>query len=136
MTEELEVAAQIAAAFDGIGIAYFIGGSLASSIQGDPRATNDIDLFFARDEPFDREELARRRSVSIEGKTLMVKTPEDTVLRKLVWYRAGSEISERQWKDVLGVLRQSGALLDRAYLDAWAARLGVDDLLARAWAAI
>jgi hypothetical protein len=61
-----------------------------------------------------------------------VKTPEDTILRKLLWYEGGGAVSDRQWRDVLGVLRVSGAMLDDRYLDDWAARLGVDALLGRA----
>jgi hypothetical protein len=63
---------------------------------------------------------------------VVVKSPEDTVLRKLLWYREGDGISDRQWNDVIGVLRAQGARLDRDYLERWAAELGVADLLARA----
>jgi hypothetical protein len=63
-----------------------------------------------------------------------VKSPEDTLLRKLAWYRLGGEVSERQWNDVLGVLRAQGARLDLAHLHAWGETLGVADLLARALA--
>jgi hypothetical protein len=61
-----------------------------------------------------------------------VKSPEDTILRKLLWYREGGEVSGKQWRDVVEVLRVSGPELDPAYLDAWASRLGVVALLARA----
>ncbi len=62
----------------------------------------------------------------------MFKTPEDTILRKLQWYRAGGEVSEQQWRDVLGVLAVCHARLDDDYLDRWAASLELTDLLARA----
>jgi hypothetical protein len=62
----------------------------------------------------------------------MVKSAEDTVLRKLLWYREGGGVSERQWRDVAEVLRVSGATMERGYLDDWARRLGITDLLARA----
>jgi hypothetical protein len=48
------------------------------------------------------------------------------ILRKL------DEISERQWLDVLGVLRVQGDALDRDYLSRWAEDLGLSDLLERA----
>ena len=62
----------------------------------------------------------------------MVKTAEDTILRKLQWYRSGGEVSERQWRDVLGVLATVGENLDRGHLQRWAAKLSVADLLERA----
>ena len=44
----------------------------------------------------------------------------------------GGEISDRQWGDILGVLRVQGEKLDNAYLDHWASELNVKDLLDRA----
>jgi hypothetical protein len=57
---------------------------------------------------------------------------EDTILAKLEWFRRGGETSQRQWGDVLGVLRASEAVLDQAYLRLGAGELGVEDLLERA----
>ncbi len=45
----------------------------------------------------------------------------------------GEHVSERQWLDVLGVLKVQSTDLDQVYLDEWAAQLGVSDLLARAY---
>jgi hypothetical protein len=53
------------------------------------------------------------------------------VLAKLQWYRAGGGVSDRQWTDVLGVLKVQGATLDRAYLEEWARELGLMELLRR-----
>ncbi len=44
MEDVLDVARIVAAAIDSVGGEYFIGGSVASSLQGEPRATNDIDI--------------------------------------------------------------------------------------------
>jgi hypothetical protein len=41
--DALDVAMRVAAAIESVGGSYFIGGSVASSIQGEPRATNDVD---------------------------------------------------------------------------------------------
>ena len=61
-----------------------------------------------------------------------VASPEDTILAKLEWYRLGDEISDRQWRDILGVLAVQGDRLDFAYMRQWAATLDVSDLLERA----
>lgn len=54
------------------------------------------------------------------------------MLAKLHWFRAGGETSDRQWSDILGIIRTQGSRLDRSYLDEWAVQLGVLDLLAKA----
>jgi hypothetical protein len=94
-----------------------------------------IDVFVSRDRPFDRRAFERSRPAPIEapdGVVLPVSSAEDIVLAKLEWYRRGGEMSERQWTDVIGVLRASRDALDLAYLEAGSAELGVSDLLERA----
>ena len=54
------------------------------------------------------------------------------ILVKLDWYRMGDELSERQWRDVIGVLKVQAERLDLDYLRQWAQELGVSDLLERA----
>src|SRR6185436_1535696 len=58
-----------------------------------------------------------------------VTSVEDTILAKLRWYQMGQ--SGRQWEDLLGILAVSGKNLDRAYLDEWAQKLNVTELLDR-----
>jgi hypothetical protein len=94
-----------------------------------------VDIFVSKDRPFDRQQLNRRQRWIADpdsGRTIYVVTPEDTVLTKLAWYRLGGEISDRQWRDVLGVLAVQGDRLDFAYMRQWAATLDVIDLLERA----
>jgi hypothetical protein len=43
----------------------------------------------------------------------------------------GGEVSERQWRDVLGVLKTRAGDLDLNYLWKWAGELHVGDLLER-----
>jgi hypothetical protein len=96
-----------------------------------------VDVFVSRDRPFDRRAMERARSAPSETpgeRALPLASAEDTVLAKLEWFRRGGEVSERQWTDVHGVQRASGASLDRRYLGEGASELGVSDLLARALA--
>lgn len=96
-----------------------------------------IDIFLPGARPFDRQQLDRRISQPIGRRTadrLWILTPEDIILAKLEWFRRGGEVSERQWRDVLGVIMAQSPALDVGYLREWAAALQVGDLLARALA--
>ena len=94
-----------------------------------------IDLFPRGAGAFDRLEFARHRLERLQDdppRELYVKSPEDTVLRKLQWYRMGGMTSDRQWNDILGVLKTQGSGIDIEYLRHWAAELELADLLDRA----
>ena len=85
-----------------------------------------LDFFALKNRPYDRVALDRR---SREIPAFMAA--EDVLLGKLEWYRAGDETSERQWGDVLGILRTAPAF-DLEYARHWANEIGVLDLLERA----
>ena len=92
-----------------------------------------IDVILLRDRPFSRGELARAVDMPLpSGRMVKVASAEDTLLAKLEWFRKGGEVSERQWRDVRGILKAQRATLAIDYLHEWAAKLQVDDLLARA----
>ena len=183
--EALDLLGRIASLLDRLAIPYLVGGSVASTLFGEPRGTRDVDLvielradqieplasalepdyyvsrsamaeavrdrrsfnavdpnsgmkidFFVRgDSDFDREEFARRRREALvpgEPATVWVKTPEDSVLRKLLWFRDGMGVSSAQWRDVIGILATRRDRLDHVHLDLWATRLGLVELLQRA----
>jgi len=167
------------AALEAAGVGYVLTGSLVSSLQGEPRATHDVDIvievvldavkelasafgtpryhfdelaaraamrergmfnlldtttgdkvdFWAlTDSEFDASRFARRIGTDAFGPLVYVTTPEDTILQKLRWAR-DSGGSERQLRDAVGVFELQGEALDMGYLEDWADRLGVSDLL-------
>jgi hypothetical protein len=75
-------------------------------------------------------QLARGAYPDIERLDL-VHSPEDVLLHKLRGYRMG-EVSDSQWRDVMGIIRTQGDRLDRDYLTANAPILGVERELERA----
>lgn len=189
LPDPIGVAVSFCALLDRLGIPYVIGGSFASSVHGEPRSTNDIDVvadlrvelvpalvealgpdyyvsldaareavlaegtfnvihvqggikidvFVAGEDPFNQERLRHREPVrpgTDAGPTLYVDIAEHSIVRKLEWFRRGEESSERQWRDVLAMLRVQGDRLDQSRLRRWATQLGVSDLLVRARAAV
>lgn len=94
-----------------------------------------VDIFVCKPRAFDGMQLERRRTTVIATdpeRSIYVASPEDTVLSKLEWYRMGGEVSDRQWRDILGVLKVRAGELDLDYLRKWAWELQVTDLLERA----
>ncbi len=180
--EALAVAMEVVQALAELGVEYLVGGSLASSVHGIPRASQDadlvvdlrpehvaplvaklraafyidderardavrrrtsfnvihlgtmfkIDLFVLKDEPLAREEMRRRQRLDLPSGTLEIASPEDTILQKLLWYRLGSGVSERHWRDALGILKVKRGTLDLEYLRHWAEQMAIGDLLEEA----
>ena len=185
LSEPLAVVARLADVLDQINVRYVVAGSLASSVYGIPRVTQNVDLvadlkihqagafadllgedfyvdvdmitdtierrasfnvvhlasmfkadvFISQDDLWSVEELLRAREETFDVAeklvTIRFASPEDTLLHKLIWYRMGNEISDRQWSDVVGVLKVQGQDLDYQYLRHWAELLDVAALLAR-----
>lgn len=92
-----------------------------------------VDVFVLTDDPLDRRQITRREAVELDtGDMIWVGAPDDQVLRKLFWFRAGGHVSDRQWRDVISILTVQGERIDRAELQRTASELGLGDLVARA----
>lgn len=63
--------------------------------------------------------------LDVLGTRLYVATVEDTIVAKLEWAEAGGG-SERQLEDVRALVELAGDSLDRAYVESWIARLGLE----------
>lgn len=88
-----------------------------------------VDLILCKERPFSRSEFERRIRVDLGGLAVWMATAEDTIVAKLEWAKAGE--SERQLRDVEGILAVAGDRLDRAYLEGWIGELGLRDSWAR-----
>lgn len=84
-----------------------------------------VDFIIPAFDEFHIEEFARRKAVDVEGLQLWIVSPEDIVLAKLLWAKAGE--SERQIEDAATVLRIQGSKLDVAYLESWARKLQIEE---------
>ncbi len=185
LTDPISLALDVAEILNALDIPYLIGGSVASTLMGEMRATEDVDIvadikiekvvrlmqslqprfyvsedavqdavrhkrsfnlidneslgkvdiFILKDQPFPQIEFQRRRSRLVRqnpDQMLVLPTPEDIILQKLTWYRMTKNESQRQWRDVLGVLKLQGDRLDFEYLQKWALELELSDLLGTA----
>jgi len=86
-----------------------------------------IDVILPKRTPYDRIQFSRREPHAIvEGRDAYFASPEDVILYKMFYFREGG--SDRHVRDILGMLSVSAGVLDRSYIDDWAARLGLGDI--------
>lgn len=98
-----------------------------------------VDIFMLKGDSLSRAEMDRRVFQLVgesDGVRLPVASPEDIILQKLDWYRKGDRVSDRQWRDVLGVLKVGEATLDRTYLAEQAAACDLSGLLNEVFEAV
>ena len=134
--------APVVAVFEQLGIEYYIDTDIIQDAIKHRSSFNiiyydsmlKVDIFLPKARLFDQEEYRRvQQEVLVNGtRPFKMASAEDTLLHKLEWYRMGNEISDRQWNDILGILKVRGTMLDMEYLHTWAAQLHVTDLLDRA----
>lgn len=95
-----------------------------------------VDVFVLKSAAYDRAAFARRRMEDLgesdAPRLLYLASPEDVILHKLLGYHQGGRVSERQWNDVLGMLKIQHGCLDMGYMNNWSEALGLTDLLLQA----
>jgi hypothetical protein len=186
LPEPILVTILVTKVFEGLNIPYLIGGSLASTIYGVVRTTQDadiiadmsisqvkpfitalidefyldeemisdavlhnssfniihrqtmfkVDVFIPSESPFQQSQHSRAQKQIIHTQpeiSVYFASPEDTILAKLDWFRRGNEVSERQWRDIIGVLKVREGELDLEYLHKWAVELNVSALFDKAF---
>jgi hypothetical protein len=97
-----------------------------------------VDLFTSDRSELVQEEMRRRELVELgePPKRVWVCSAEDIVIQKLDWFRKGDRVSERQWNDLIGVLKVQRERLDLAYIRRWASTLGLSALAEEAIAEV
>ncbi len=89
-------------------------------------------------EPYQRDAIQRKTKDTLYDNDKSTKfhfsSPEDIIINKLQWYEMGGKLSERQRLDVIGVIKVQRDLLDKKYLQKWSEKLGIDELLKKAFA--
>ena len=192
IADPIELARKIADILLPLNIPYVVGGSVASSLLGENRSTQDLDLVIdleartaqrlidtmsgefyisesavneaivksktapressfnviylpsmekadifvmGSDDPFSASVMSRRQLHVVSGlqeSGIYIYSPEDIVLQKLSWYKLIPGGSQKQWRDVLGVLKVQREQLDLAYMNQWAITLKITDFLSEA----
>ncbi len=97
--------------------------NLISSDTGDK-----IDFWIYTDDEFDNSRFKRKYAESIEGINIYVSSPEDTILAKLKWSKLSGG-SRKQFIDALRVYELQNDIIEEEYLENWAEKLSVADLL-------
>lgn len=176
---------QLATILDFLNIPYYVSGSVASSLQGEVRFTEDLDmaieiepeqvqllidaliqdfyiseiavyeaiegitnsfnvihlqttekadLFISRKTDFDLNKMSRRQLYISDdpAQAFNVCSPEDTILQRLIWFQMADFQSQKQWRDILGILKLQRERLEWSYLSLWSQNLGVKKSLLKA----
>ncbi len=90
-------------------------------------SANKVDIMLPRRGPWEEQQLVRARRLRIlPDRDCSVAAPEDVIIAKMRYYRDGG--SEKHLRDIAGILKVSGALVDREYLARWAETLGLGEI--------
>lgn len=107
------------------GLEDVIAGSLRCLNITHLESIENVDLMISGGEEYDLVKLDRRQLYTLPGGgDVAIATPEDIIVSKLLW-RRGSQ-SDKQWRDILGILKVQQERLDFGYIQRWVATFGLD----------
>jgi hypothetical protein len=89
-----------------------------------PSSGNKIDFMVAGQSAWSQSQLQRARMLEIApGVSIRFAAPEDVILGKLLYFREGG--SDKHLRDIAGIQKISGELVDQEYIEQFAEQLGV-----------
>jgi hypothetical protein len=81
----------------------------------------NVDLILADSTEYEQLKFERRQWYTLEtGEQIAIASPEDIVISKLLWRRDSQ--SDKQWRDILGILKVQQERLDLPYIQGWSDR--------------
>jgi len=92
-----------------------------------PSSGLKIDVMICKKDPFNLSRFERIKRISpIEDKQANFASPEDVIIMKMIYYKEGA--SEKHLRDITGMLKISGDIIDRKYIESWVDKLGLEDI--------
>lgn len=92
-----------------------------------PASGLKADVMISKSDAFDESRFARiKRMRPLEDTEANFASPEDVIIKKMEYYKEGS--SEKHIRDIMGILKISGEIIDLVYISLWAKRLNLEDI--------
>ncbi len=96
-----------------------------------PASGLKIDVMISQEDAFDKSRFARiKRMRPLEDTEANFSSPEDVIIIKMKYYKQGA--SDKHIRDIMGMIKISGDMIDLEYISAWAKRLDLESI----WLAI
>lgn len=86
-----------------------------------------IDVIIRKKDAFDDSRFKRiKRICPIKDTEANFASPEDVIIKKMEYYKEGG--SEKHLRDITGILKISGEIVDYNYINQWTVRFGLKDI--------
>jgi hypothetical protein len=121
----------LAANFESQG--FYVAG-LSDVMVGSLRCLNithletieNVDLMISNQDEYELIKFDRKRLYTLPGSgQVAIASPEDIIISKLIWRRESR--SDKQWRDILGILKVQQGKLNFVYLQQWVERFKLDE---------